>query len=215
MIIINFKTYPESSGENAIRLAQIIKQVSAQTGVQIIACPQQVDLRKVIQVLPDSTWAQSVDGIERGRATGWLPVEIAKEVGITGTLLNHSEHKLKSGELGEAINRCRENDIQTLVFAATEPEARAASLLEPDLIGYEPPELIGSKDTSVARAKPEVIKDVVDSLPNTSVIVGAGVKDINDVHVSLKLGAKGVALASGVIKAEDPKSVLLELASSF
>lgn len=215
MIVINFKTYPQSTGEKAIKLAEIIKEVSEETGVEIVACPQEVDLRNVIEILPRSTWAQSVNGMERGRATGWFPVEIAEEVGVTGTLLNHSEHKISAGELGEAINRAKDFNLKTLVFAADPSEARAASMLDPDYVGYEPPELIGSSETSVARAKPEVIGDVVKELPNTEVIVGAGVKDKNDVKVSLELGAAGVALASGLIKSEDPKTVLLELAGAF
>lgn len=215
MIIINFKTYPESTGKNAIKLARTIKEVSDNSGVEIIACPQQVDLRSVVDILPRSTWAQSVDGMERGRATGWFPVEIAKEIGATGTLLNHSEHKLTSGQLGEAINRAKHLDLTTTVLADSVAEARAASLLYPDFVGYEPPELIASKETSVAKAKPSVIKDVVEGIPNTKVVVGAGVKDSEDVRVSLKLGAVGVVLASAVVKSDDPKKILLELAQAF
>jgi triosephosphate isomerase (TIM) len=44
-------------------------------------------------------------------------------------------------------------------------------------------------------------------------LVGAGVKNGKDVQIALKLGAKGVLLASGVTKAKDPMAVLLDLAS--
>lgn len=46
-------------------------------------------------------------------------------------------------------------------------------------------------------------------------LVGAGVKNAADVRKSLELGAAGVLLASGVTKAKDPKTVLLDLVSGL
>ena len=46
-------------------------------------------------------------------------------------------------------------------------------------------------------------------------LVGAGVKNGEDVRLAIELGAKGVLLASGVTKASDPKAVLLDLASGL
>lgn len=215
MIVVNFKTYAKSSGENSLRLARIVAEASEKKDIPIIACPQYTDINSVKKILPDTTWSQHIDAKEKGRATGWFPVETAQDVGVSGTLLNHSEHKLSAGELGETINKCREINLTTLVFADSLEEARAVSLLSPDYIGYEPPELIASKDTSVAQAKPEAIRDVVNELPNSKIIVGAGIKSREDVRVSLDLGAVGVALASSFVKAKDPRKKLIELLGGF
>jgi len=56
---------------------------------------------------------------------------------------------------------------------------------------------------------------VVSSInPNIPVLCGAGISVGDDVKAALKLGTKGVLLASGVIKAEDPYAVLMEMAKA-
>ncbi len=215
MIFVNFKTYKESSGKNAIDLAKTINDVSGNTGVEIVSCPQAVDLREVVKAASHPVWVQHVDVAERGRATGWFPPEIAKEAGAKGVLINHSEHKLSVGQLGETMTRCRDVGLETLVLADTVEEAKAAAKFQPDWIGYEPPELIASKTTSVARSKPEVLECVVKAIPEVPILVGAGIKDKNDVLVSIKRGAKGIVLSSAVIKAENPQKVLEDLAEGF
>lgn len=215
MIIVNFKTYKEATLSAAVSLAQSIKEVGEASGVNVIACPQEIDLVKVHEILPQATWAQHVDPVKRGRGTGLFPVEVAKEVGVTGVLLNHSEHRISAGVLGEIMATCKSLGLTTTIFAGSIEEARIVSKFNPDYLAYEPPELIASPDTSVARAKPEVIKDVVDEFKNMKVLVGAGIKDANDVKVSLELGAVGIAIASAVILADNQKQVLESLASVF
>ncbi len=215
MIFVNFKTYKEASGEAAISLTDTICDVAGTTEVEIIACPQAVDLREVVKASGHPTWVQHVDPVERGRATGWFPPEIAKEVGAQGTYLNHSEHKLSVGVLGETLAKCKMVGLKTLVFADSLKEAKIVAKFSPDYVGYEPPELVGSKKTSVSRSKADVIEKVVREIPDAKVIVGAGIKDKEDVRIALKRGAKGVALSSAVVLVKDPKKVLEELVEGF
>lgn len=215
MILVNFKTYPEASGDKAIELVRVTNSVSEEKGLEIISCPQAVDFREAARVSSKPVWAQHVDAVERGRATGWFPPEIAKEAGAAGVLLNHSEHKLSVGQLGETLVRCKAVNLKTLVFADSVGEAKVVAKFGPDYIGYEPPELVGSKTTSVAQSKPDVIEKVVEALPNFNILVGAGVKSRDDVEISLKRGAIAVVLASAVVKAENPKKVLKDLAGGF
>ncbi len=215
MIVINFKTYQQASGQKALDLARLINDVAQETGVEIVACPQAVDLKDVVAVSRDQVWLQHLNPEPRGRSTGWFPVEVAKEAGASGTLLNHSEHKLTLGRLAETLARCRQTKLKTLVLADSLKEAKLIAKLKPDYIGYEPPELIASKATSVARSQPEVIEKVVRAIPEIPILVGAGVKDYQDVRVSLERGAKAVGVASAVVLADDPKKVLLDLAKGF
>ena len=46
---------------------------------------------------------------------------------------------------------------------------------------------------------------------DVAVLCGAGVKTGEDVRTALDLGARGVLLASGVVKAKDPEAVLRDL----
>ena len=45
------------------------------------------------------------------------------------------------------------------------------------------------------------------------VLCGAGISTGEDVKAAIELGAEGVLLASGVVKAKNPRKVLLDLAS--
>jgi len=213
VIIVNFKTYPESTGVRALELARKLQVVAEEAGVSVVVCPQAVDFQKISEIGIE-TWAQNIDPEERGRATGWFPPEIAKEAGAVGTLLNHSEHKLGFEFLKTTCARAKEVGLKTLVFAASVDEAKKVAELRPDYIGYEPPELIASPDTSVARSKPEVIRDVVDTV-SIPVVVGAGVKNAQDVKTSLELGAVGVALSSALVGSENPGVLAKELARAF
>ncbi|MCH7730036.1 triosephosphate isomerase [Patescibacteria group bacterium] len=215
MIFVNFKTYKEASGKNTLSLTQTICDLASETKVEIIACPQAVDLRQVIEVSNRPVWTQHVDAVERGRATGWFPPEVAKEAGAEGTFLNHSEHKLSIGQLGEIMARCRQAGLKTLVFADSVEEAKVVSKFKPDYIGYEPQELIASKTTSVSQEKPEIIRSVVKEVPKTAILIGAGVKGRKDVQVGIKLGATGIVLSSAVVLAKNPKEVLKDLVKGF
>lgn len=214
MILINFKTYPESSGERGRALAQALDTVAASTHTPVVICPQAFDLKVLTNLQNINVWLQHADPVYQGQSTGWIVPEIGKQIGASGVILNHSEHKLEFGVLQKTVERSREASLKVLIFAADPDEAKKVDKLNPDYIGYEPPELIGSRKTSVAKAKPEVIDKVVEVV-KAPVLVGAGVKSRSDVEVSLQRGAVGVALASGLVKAADPAAVLKDLLSVF
>ena len=102
--------------------------------------------------------------------------------------------------------------------AADIEEAKALATLSPTFIAVEPPELIGG-DISVTTADPEIVSGtpqvVKQANANVRVLCGAGVKNGEDVAKAIELGTEGVLLASGVTKAEDPKSVLIDLVSKI
>ena len=82
----------------------------------------------------------------------------------------------------------------------------------------EPPELIGG-DISVTTADPDIVSSSVEAVKaidkNVKVLCGAGVKNGKDVAKSIELGADGVLLASGVVKAKDKERVIRDLASGL
>jgi len=94
----------------------------------------------------------------------------------------------------------------------------AAAALEPDTIAVEPPELIGS-GIPVSKAQPEVVSNTVNSVRNLNkevhLLCGAGISTGEDVKAAIKLGTEGVLLASGVVKAKDPKAVLMSMAENL
>ncbi|MBI2634377.1 triose-phosphate isomerase [Candidatus Peregrinibacteria bacterium] len=210
VIIVNFKVYQEATGENALKLARIHDEVAAETGASIGIAVNAVDLVNVIGTVKIPVFAQHVDHTGYGSWTGKVLAEQVKAVGCYGTLLNHAEYQIGNEELEQSVKKCHE--LGLFVIACAETPARAAEVkkFEPDLIAVEPPDLIGG-DISVSRAEPGVIVEAVKIAGQGRLLVGAGVKSGEDVKIALQLGASGVLLASGVIKADDPKKALLDI----
>lgn len=214
MIITNFKTYESATGEAALRLAKIHEEVAKETGQQIGIAVQATDLWKICQEVAIPVYAQHLDPVGYGSATGHILPESVKAAGAVGTLLNHSERRLEREVLEASIKRAKEVGLKVIV-CAKDPEEGASFLeFEPDLIAVEPPELIGG-DISVSTAQPQIIEHAAKLIGRDKLLVGAGVKNGEDVKIALSLGAQGVLLASGVTKAEDPKVVLRDLVSGL
>ena len=218
MLFVNFKTYEQGTGGDAVTLAEILEEVASSAQLKIAAVVQAADILEIVQNVTLEVWAQHIDPIDYGAHTGAILPESIKEDGAIGTFLNHSEHKFDNfDELETAHKRAQELDLKTLVFVADLEELRLILKLKPTFVAYEPPELVGSKTTSVAEAKPEVIAQAVglakeEGLP---LIVGAGIKSSADIRKSIELGASGVAVASDIVTAKDPKKELLELVEGF
>lgn len=207
MIFVNFKTYKEGTGGRALELVKVLRECERDSGVPIIPVVQTEDAVACIGSPGGEVWVQHTDS----------PGLITK-MGVKGAFLNHSDNKIRSNdELRGLVEKCKEVGLRTLVFAADLGELRQVLTLKPDFVAYEPPELIASKETSVAHAKPEIVKKAAVLAKSVSIplIIGAGIKDSFDVKKSLELGAVGVAVSSAVVLAEDPKKVVLELAKGF
>lgn len=214
MIITNFKLYESATGDKAIALAKIHEEVAKKTGADIQVAVQAVDLARISQEVDIPVLAQHIDPVVFGSGTGKILPESVKMAGAAGTLLNHSENRLNRDILRKAVKRAKELGLITVLCAETPEEGASFLEFDPDYIAVEPPELIGG-DISVSTAKPEIIKNAAKLIGSDKLLVGAGVKTGEDVRICIKLGAKGVLLASGVTKAKDPKTVLLDLASGL
>lgn len=218
MIFINFKTYKEGSGELAIDLVKIIEGVSEEAQIKIIPVVQATDIKEIARGSKLEIWAQSVSFEDYGAHTGAVLPEAVFEDGALGTFLNHSEIKLSNFDKLEAtVNRAKEVNLKTLVFASDVTELVKILSLKPTYAAYEPPELIGSKTTSVSQAKPDVITKaaMLSKEVGIPLIVGAGVSSAKDVKTCIELGAVGVAVASDIVVADDPKKELLDLTEGF
>ncbi|MEM4244617.1 MAG: triose-phosphate isomerase [Candidatus Nanoarchaeia archaeon] len=209
MIMINFKTYEESTGKNAIKLAKAAEKIAKETGQKIIVIPPLLDLKEVAKKVNIDVYAQHVDEKDYGANTGSILIEAAKQVGAKGSIINHSENRIPIEKIQKIVEKAKQQQFTIVVCVQDIEEAKKVDAFKPDYIAYEPPELIGG-NVSVSTARPEVIKDIVQSV-STSVIVGAGVKNKEDVKKSIELGAKGVLVASGVVKSKRQKKAIKEL----
>lgn len=217
-VVVNFKVYVEVVGEKGLKLAKICEQVAQETGKSIVIAPQQVDLALIANEVGIPVFSQHLDAVGVGSHTGHTTLEAVGAAGAKGTLINHSECRLKIADIDWLVQKCRAAGLETIVCTNNLDVSKACALLNPNYIAIEPPELIGG-DISVTNADPDIIKNTVSEIktlsPEVGVLCGAGVKTGDDVAKALELGTEGVLLASGVTKASDPKSALLDLVNGI
>ena len=215
IVIVNFKTYPQSVGERAVELAKTIASVAKEKGTSVAVAPQNLDLYRVASQIDIPVLAQHIDPIIPGAHTGWLLADTAKATGAVGSLVNHSEHRLQLGEIEQVVKRLRELVLTSVVCAKDQEVCKRVAAFEPDMVAVEPPELIGT-GRPVSKVKPEVVSDAVRLVhevnPRVRVLCGAGITTGEDVRIALELGAEGVLLASSVVKAPDPRAAMLDIA---
>ena len=217
IILINFKTYQEATGKRALKLSETAEKASLETEVCIGLAPQLTDIAPVARLVTLPVFVQHIDPITPGSFTGHVLPESVKEAGATGTLINHSERRLRLADIDTTIRRAREAGLVSVVCANNPAVSAAVAALKPDMLAVEPPELIGT-GIPVSKAKPEVVSGTVELVkeinPDVVVLCGAGITRGEDVAAALRLGTEGVLVASGVVKAKDPYRVLLEFAEA-
>ena len=218
IVILNYKTYLESSGENALELARALKSASEESGITMVAAPQAADIYRIQDQISLPIFAQHIDPITPGGHTGSNLIETLIEAGISGSLINHSENRMKLADIDEVIQLCKQNDIEPCVCTNNIATSKAIATFSPDAVAVEPPELIGT-GIPVSQAQPEVVEDSVKGVKSINkkikVLCGAGISTGDDMKAAMDLGADGVLLASGIVKAENPKEALLDLVSKL
>jgi len=215
MIIVNFKNYKETFGDGAMKLAEICQKVAKKSGVEIIPAVSVLDAVIIQKELGMKVFLQSVDPVFEGRGSGFVSPLKAKELKIEGSLLNHSEHKLAPGTVKKMLSVWPKN-FKSIVCLSTLGQVESwARNIKPDFIAYEPKNLIASKEKSVASENPKIIKTIVDHYKKIPVLVGAGIHSIEDVKVSLKMGAAGILISSFIVQSKEPEKNLIKLAEVF
>ena len=217
MFIINFKNYDNISGSRSLELAKIASKISRKYKIKIVVCPPQQVISEITKVsIP--VFAQHVDNKEMGSTTGYIVPELVKKSRVSGSLVNHSEHRLASKDIKELVSRLKALKMTSVVCVKNVSEARKYAKLNPDYIAIEPPELIGT-GKAVSKEKPEVIiksvRAVKDAKNSTRLLCGAGIISGNDVARALELGANGVLVASGIVKAKNWERVIEEFSIPF
>jgi len=203
LVVINLKTYKQ--GNELLKLVKVIERADSNI---IVGAPAS-EISDLVDKTKLTVYAQHVDAAEPGRNTGFILPEAVKKQGAKGVFLNHSEHPLDFKTIKKTVERCQRLKLKTMVFANDLKQAKRIEGLKPDYIIYEPPELVAGRK-SVAEAKPEVIEKIARAL-KSKMLVGAGIHSREDFVVSIKLGAKGIALSSAVTTANDPMKKLKEL----
>ena len=191
IVILNFKTYLESTGKNALKLAKTSEIVAEETGVNMVVAPQAL-ISTFIEEVKIPVFAQHVDAVDAGGHTGSMLIECVKEAGAVGSLINHSEQRMKLADIDTVVKKTSKENMVSVLCTNNIETSAAAATLKPDFVAIEPPELIGS-GIPVSQAEPEIVEGTVDIIhkinPEVGVLCGAGISTGDDMRAALDLGA--------------------------
>lgn len=208
-VIVNLKNYKESTGKNIEKFLNSLNKVTTHSEVRVIIAIAPIDIAIAQKYSKFEVFSQAVDPVTKGSFTGKIPIESLLEIGVRGSLMNHSENRIDPVKIEAIIQLSRNYGFENVLCVESLEEAGRYAALKPGFIAYEPPNLIGG-DISVTTAEPSIISDVVNVCrkQGVSVLVGAGVKTGRDAQKSIELGAEGVLIASGIVKSNDPAKAL-------
>lgn len=219
--IINLKAYEEVFNTNLTGFIQEVDACSAKAqeiGVELILCVNSYDIKEAVMNSSSvQIYAQHIDPVGFGSHTGHFPTICVLRLGALGTLISHSEHYLSVEEVMSRVQSAQELYLETCVCVRDNQRLKELKKYNiSGLVALEPPELIGG-DISVTTANPQIITKAVQITQNSQMklLVGAGIKTGDDVKMALELGADGILVASGVIKADNIKEAVLDLLKGF
>jgi triosephosphate isomerase len=217
MFIINCKNYDEISGERIIRLAKISEKISRKYKISIAISPPH-HLIPLITKFKITVLTQHLDDKKIGSTTGFMVPEIVKKSKIDGSIINHSEHRISEKEVRNIIQKLKKLKLKTVLCVKNINEVKKYVQLNPTFIAIEPPELIGT-GRAISTERPYLITKAVDSVKlaknSTKLLCGAGIVSGNDVTRAKELGAKGILVASGVVKAKNWEKIIDEFSRAL
>lgn len=200
-----------------MKLAKITEKISKKYKAKIALAPPNHLLAKITN-LSVPVLAQHVDNTNVGSTTGFMIPELLKTSNIVGALINHSEHRISSTDIKQLVLRLRKLKMVSVVCVKNIVEAQKYAKLNPNYIAIEPPELIGS-GKAVSKERPDLVTKAVVAVKNannsTKLLCGAGIIGGEDVEKAIQLGAKGILVASGIIKAKNWEKIIVEFTKAM
>jgi len=204
-LVINFKTYKKGTGKEALKLAKIIDKYRKKADIYLAV--QNIGVHRISKSVKVKVIGQHVDPIDYGKNTGYNLAEALKFNGAKGSLINHSEHRIKIKEIKEIVKRFKKLKLKSIVCVKDLNEAKKVKKFKPDFIALEDKKLIGTGKSISKNVK--LVKAFLKIVPNG--LIGAGISAKEDVKESLKLGAKGILIASAIVKSNNANKKLKEL----
>lgn len=196
---------------------------SFRENVEFFLAPPNLGLSSAVERAHSSfrVLSQHLDSATVGASTGFSIPEVAKSFGATGSIVNHSEHRIPEEEIKALVSRIRNLGMISVVCAKDDEEVGRFSEFDPDFIAVEPPDLIGS-GKAVSKERPGIITGSRSALEksrlqgsSTKLLCGAGIVEGVDARLAVDMGADGILVASGVVKAQDWTKKIEELAQGL
>lgn len=199
-------------GESLMDLARYANRLAEEYDIDILFTAPLTELSIVAKECPNLiVTSQHMDHIKPGDSMGRVLAESLKEIGVQAVVMNHADNPMPSSILADTIQRAKDVGLQTIVCADSVQEGQAMAILGPDIVLAEPTELIGQDQISDRDYVTSTIEKIKQVNPDVLVEQGAGIRSEKDVSELLQLGADGVGVTSGIVKAEHPKDMMKKM----
>lgn len=213
MIFINLKTYQIGTGEQAKIFCLEAEKLMHSLQVPLTILAQAVDIRLLTQNTALPIWAQHVDDVEYGKFTGsTMPFGIM-QAGASGTMINHTEHKIIPKDIKSIINHYQSNNFGILLSSRTPEEVIKFDEERPTYLSYEPSLYVGMK-SNILDISPGLVVTLVNKI-KSPLIIGAGIHKPEDIVKGFDVGAKGFLISSSILMDTDPIGKLREFMVAY
>jgi triosephosphate isomerase len=205
----------EVGPKNLLRLPDIVgvavaaQDAGARDGVSVILTVPTALIAQAKGAAPAAfVFAQGMDLEDLGPSVGRVIPESLVDAGADGVMLNHSSNPVTPEELRASILRAHATGLMTMVCAGTEDEVLRLLPLQPTIILFEPPELIGHRG-GAGRPWIARVNAMARSLaPGVLMMHAGGVGTPEDAYQIMLSGADGTGSTSGVLRDESPASAV-------
>jgi triosephosphate isomerase len=222
----NWKMF-KGPGETARFCADLAQRLVPADGVRVAVCPPYVSLRPAADALAGSSiavFAQNVHWHESGAFTGEVAAGMVRELGVTGTIVGHSERRQHFGDtdetvalraataldagleviacVGESADERENGWTEDVLRGQVNAIADAVGAAERLTIAYEPVWAIGTGRT----ATPELAGEAhafIRSLLDVPILYGGSVKPENAAELLAERGIDGALVGGASLEVED------------
>lgn len=148
--------------------------------------------------------AQGMHAEHLGASMNRVTAESLAEVGASGVMLNHEADPLDDEHLMRVLERAKDLGLQTVVCASTESDAIRFAALQPTVVLFEPPALIGTRGTGTRDWVSESTAAIHRAGGAVLAMHAGGVATPQVAESIMASGADGTGSTSGVLTADDP-----------
>ena len=203
--------------KDSLKLAEDIRLIKQKDNVSIEIAPTYLYLQDIIEILNDtdvSVISQNFDYESLGSFTGGISLTQLKEIGLSKTILGHSERRSKFNESNEMVDKKLEivlNSNFDVIYCFDSYEQIPFNLIKNNLntnskltLAYEPIWAIGTGETATVEHIEEIHSKVSSTLKSL---------DIKDIPI-LYGGSVNPANSNQILHANNVDGVLVGGAST-